>query len=158
MVKTIKFDLQRFADTSIEGLSAQGTVLSYAAQGATTFTAVAGVKTVPAIGGSPQTIDVTALDDDSKKSVAGLQSVSNLAFTTVYKTTNFSDLISKADGKTIYDWKVTYPDGMTATFSGSFTLATAQAAVNGSIDFTITVVVSDGPDFAAAPSTGTSGS
>jgi hypothetical protein len=84
--------------------------------------------------------------------------VSNLAFTTVYKTTNFSDLISKADGKTIYDWKVTYPDGMTATFSGSFTLATAQAAVNGSIDFTITVVVSDGPDFAAAPSTGTSGS
>ena len=91
------------------------------------------------------------------KSVAGLQSVSNLAFTTVYKTSNFSALISKADGKTIYDWKVTYPDGMTATFSGSFTLATAQAAVNGAIDFTITVVVSDGPDF-TAPSTGTSGS
>ncbi|MFT8584822.1 phage tail tube protein [Liquorilactobacillus hordei] len=145
-------DLQRFAADASAGLVATGTKLEMSADG-TAFTEIAGIKTIPDIGADPETVDVTDLADTKKKSVAGIENTQNLALACVYKGENFTDLIAKSgDGKQ-YHWKVTYPDGMTATFQGSFTIKIGNVAVNGAMDFTITVVVSDGPDF-TAPSSG----
>ncbi|MDN7144445.1 phage tail tube protein [Liquorilactobacillus mali] len=145
-------DLQRFATDASDGLAATGTKLEMSTDG-TAFTKIAAIKTVPDIGADPETIDVTSLEDTKKKSVAGIENTQNLALACVYKGTNFTDLISKSGDGVQYHWKVTYPDGLTATFQGSFTLKLGNVAVNGAMDFTITVVVSDGPDF-TAPSSG----
>lgn len=148
-------DLQRFAADPSDGLVATGTKLEMSTDG-TSFTEIAGLKTVPDIGADPETVDVTDLSDTKKKSVAGIENSSSLALACVYKGDNFYNLLSKSNDGIQYKWKVTYPDGMTATFTGSFTIKVGNVAVNGAMDFTITVVVSDGPDF-AAPTT-TSGS
>ncbi|WP_057871076.1 phage tail tube protein [Liquorilactobacillus ghanensis] len=153
MLKMI--DLQKFAVDASEGLAATGTTLAISTDNKA-FTPIAGIKTTPDIGADPETIDVTDLSDTKKKSVAGIQNTQNLAFSCVYKGSNFSSLVSQGDGQTQYYWKVTFPDGLTATFQGSFTLKIENVAVNGAMGFTITVVVSDGPDFgtpsAPAPS------
>lgn len=151
----VNIDLQKFAVDPSDGLVATGTTLEMSTDG-TSFTTIAGLKTVPDIGADPETVDVTDLSDTKKKSVAGIENTQNLALACVYKGTNFADLISKSGDGNQYHWKVTYPDGLVATFQGSFTLKIGNVAVNGAMDFTITVVVSDGPDF-AAPSTGTTG-
>ncbi|MHA5205048.1 phage tail tube protein [Oenococcus oeni] len=146
-----KINLQRFAGTvdSSAGLIATGTKLEYSSNG-TAFSEVADVQTVPDIGQAPETVDVTSLTDTKRKSVSGLANAANLAFQVVYKGDNFKDLIAKDGDGVQYHWRVTYPDGMTATFTGSFSLQMGNVAVNGALNFTITVVVSDGPNFAAA--------
>lgn len=71
---------------------------------------------------------------------------STLAFTAIYKGSNFAAANNVA-GETNYDWTVTYPDGMTITFTGKASIKFSSAEVNGALKFTLTIVVSDGPDF-----------
>ncbi|MFT8916560.1 MAG: phage tail tube protein [Oenococcus sp.] len=144
-------NLQRFAavDASV-GLAATGAKMEMSVDG-TTYTEVAGVNTIPDIGQAPETIDVTSLSDTKRKSVAGIANAQNLAFGVIYKGTNFSSLIAKDGDGVQYSWRITYPDGMTVTFKGSFALTIQNLAVNGAVTFTITVVVSDGPNYTPAP-------
>ncbi|QAS70263.1 phage tail protein [Oenococcus sicerae] len=146
-----KINLQRFATVDASaGLAATGTILGWSVDG-TTFTDVAGIQTTPDIGAAPDSIDVTSLADTKRKSVSGLAAAATLAFNVIYKGVNFSALIPKDGDGVQYKWQITYPDGMKATFTGSFTLTVQNAAVNGAITFTISIVVSDGPDFTPAP-------
>jgi hypothetical protein len=41
---------------------------------------------------------------------------------------------------------------MTASFTGSYTVKMGNVAVNGALEYTISIIVSDGPDFATASS------
>ncbi|MFT8836858.1 phage tail tube protein [Liquorilactobacillus satsumensis] len=147
-------NLQRFADTvdASAGLAGTGSKLEMSSDGGTTFNEVASIKTIPDIGADPENIDVTSLADTKKKNVPGIQNTSTLAFAVVYKGDNFKTALKNAGDHKQYKWKVTYPDGMTATFTGSYTIKMGNVAVNGALDFTISIVVSDGPDFDAAPS------
>ena len=148
-----QLDLQRFAVDASAGLAGTGSKLEMSTDG-TAFTEVAGIKTIPDIGADPENIDVTSLADDKKKNVPGIENTSTLAFAVVYKGDNFKTALAHAGDHKQYKWKVTYPDGMTATFTGSYTIKMGNVAVNGALDFTISIVVSDGPDFAAAPGSG----
>lgn len=141
------FDLQRFA--AVAGLASQGTKLEYSEDG-NTWNAVGGVKTIPELGGSPQTIDVTTLSSTRQESIEGLQQNQSLAFQCVYKGDNFKALADLSGNHKQYKWKVTFPDGTTATFTGSFVIKTDSLSTNAALSFTITVTVSDGPDFAAS--------
>lgn len=155
--KLTVFDLQRFADATVDasaGMVATGTKLAMSTDG-TEFTDIAGVKTVPDIGSDPENVDVTDLSDTKKKSVPGIQNTSTLAFGVVYKGANFATALAHDGDNKQYKWKVTYPDGMTANFTGSYTIKVGNAAVNGAIDFTISIIVSDGPEFTAAPKAST---
>lgn len=147
-------NLQRFADTvdASAGLAGTGSKLEMSSDNGTTFTEVASIKTIPDIGADPEKIDVTSLADDKKKNVPGIQNTSTLAFQVVYKGDNFKTALTHAGDHKQYKWRVTYPDGMTATFEGSYTIKMGNVAVNGALDFTISIVVSDGPDFTAASS------
>ncbi|MFT8324780.1 phage tail tube protein [Oenococcus sicerae] len=145
-----KMNLQRFAVDTSAGMAATGIKLGWSTDG-TTFTDVAGVQTTPDIGAAPDSIDVTSLSDTKRKSVPGLAAAATLAFNVVYRGANFGTLIEKDGDGIQYKWQVTYPDGLKSTFTGSFTLILQNAAVNGAITFTISIVVSDGPDFTAAP-------
>ncbi|WP_261806138.1 phage tail protein [Lapidilactobacillus luobeiensis] len=152
----MNLDLQRFAadaDAS-QGLLATGTTLGYKVHGdsSTEYTLLEDVKTIPEIGQSPEKVDVTVLTDKKKKAINGLQDSSSLAFACVYKGANFKAANGISDNGKVYDWIVTYPDGMTCTFTGQASIKIGQAGINEPITFTVTVVVSDGPDFVDVPS------
>lgn len=141
------FNLQRFAE--IAGLASQGTMLEYSEDG-TKWNEVGGVKSIPEMGGSPQTIDVTTLKSTRQESIEGLQQSQSLAFQCVYQGDNFKTLAPLSGNKKQYKWKVTFPDGTTSTFTGSFTIKTDSYGPNAALTFTITITVSDGPGFAPA--------
>ena len=143
------FNLQRFAD--VAGLASQGTKLEYSEDG-TKWNEVGGVKTIPELGGSPQTIDVTTLSSTRQESIEGLQQNQSLAFQCVYKGDNFTALAALSGNHKQYKWKVTFPDGTTSTFTGSFVIKTDSLSTNAALAFTITVTVSDGPNFTPASS------
>ncbi len=151
----MKIDLQKFADEvdASQGLLSKGTKLSYIEHGGTgAGTEIVGISTVPEIGADPEKVDVTTLADDKKKSIAGLQDASSLAFSAIYKGANFKAVNALSSTKN-YDWTVTYPDGMTVTFTGQPSLKLGSAEVNGALKFTLTIVVSEGPDFHPAADT-----
>lgn len=141
------FNLQRFA--AIAGLASQGTKLEYSEDG-TAWNQVGGVKTIPEMGGSPQTIDVTTLSSLRQESIEGLQQNQSLAFQCVYQGDNFKALAALSGNHKQYNWKVTFPDGTTSTFTGSFVIKTDSYGTNAALGFTITVTVSEGPDFTPA--------
>ncbi|GEO70540.1 phage tail tube protein [Levilactobacillus acidifarinae] len=159
-----RLNLQRFADTptatvdSAKGLAATGTKLEYAEPGTTDYKEVADIKTVPALGGAPQDIDVTTLSDTRVKQIAGIDAASSLAFSVQYKGPSWNVIHGKSGDRKQYNWRVTYADGMQVTFTGSFSIQMGEAAVNGGITYTITVVVSDGPDFGDSPAAGAASS
>ncbi|AVK60530.1 phage tail protein [Lactobacillus sp. CBA3605] len=150
MKKTkLVFDLQRFAADASAGLAATGTKLEMSTDG-TKFDVLGGVKTVPDMGADPENIDVTDLSDDKKKSIPGIENTATLAFTFVYKGSNFATVLEHNGDNKQYHWKVTYPDGMTATFVGSYTVKIGNLAVNGALEYTVSIILSDGPNFTAA--------
>lgn len=147
-----KMDLQRFADAPLvnasQGMLSKGTTLGYKEHGASgDFTLLNDIKTVPEVGQSPEKVDVTVLTDSKKKAIDGLQDSSSLAFVGVYKGANFKAANGIATSGKIYDWILTYPDGLTVTFTGKASLKLGQAGINEALSFTVTVVVSDGPDY-----------
>lgn len=151
----MKIDLQKFADEvdASQGLLSKGTKLTYVEHGGSgSGTEIADISTVPEIGADPEKVDVTTLADSKKKSIAGLQDASSLAFSAIYKGANFK-AVNALSSTTNYDWTVTYPDGMTVTFTGQPSLKLGSAEVNGALKFTLTIVVSDGPDFHPATDT-----
>lgn len=151
----MKIDLQKFADEvdASQGLLSKGTKLTYVEHGGSGLgTEIADISTVPEIGADPEKVDVTTLADSKKKSIAGLQDASSLAFSAIYKGANFK-AVNALSSTTNYDWTVTYPDGMTVTFTGQPSLKLGSAEVNGALKFTLTIVVSDGPDFHPATDT-----
>lgn len=153
-------ELQRFADPenidSSHGLASTGTKLEMAEVGSTDYVEVADVKTIPALGGAPQEIDVTTLSDNRVKQIEGIEAATTAAFSVQYKGPSWNAVHAKAGDRKQYNWRVTYPDGMTATFTGSFTIQFGEAAVNGALTYTITITISDGPDMSDSPSTGAS--
>ncbi|ORN05397.1 Phage tail protein [Lentilactobacillus parabuchneri] len=155
-----KLNLQRFAGADVDstqGLVATGTKLEMAQPGdTTTYTEVADVKTIPALGGSPQEVDVTTLADTRAKQIEGIEAATTAAFSVQYKGPSWNAVEAKAGDRQQYNWRVTYPDGMVATFTGSFTIQFGEVAVNGALTYTITVTISDGPNFTTSPSTGAS--
>lgn len=145
----LALDLQRFAVDNTEGLVGTGTRLARSSDG-TTWEEFADIKTIPELGGDTEKVDVTTLADERRKQVEGIQNASNVQFQVVYKGPSFAKALAEAGNRKQYQWKVTYPDGMTATMRGSYNIKFASVAVNGALGYTITITVSDGPHFKAA--------
>lgn len=145
----LTLDLQRFAVDNTEGLVGTGTKLERSSDG-TTWEEFADIKTIPELGGDTEKVDVTTLADDRRKQVEGIQNASNVQFQVVYKGPSFKKALAEAGDRKQYQWKVTYPDGMTATMRGSYNIKFGSVGVNGALGYTITVTVSDGPHFTVA--------
>lgn len=159
-----RLNLQRFADTptatvdSSAGLISTGTILEMAEPGTQEYKQVADVKTIPALGGAPQEVDVTTLTDTRVKQLEGIAAATSAAFSVQYKGPSWNAVHAKSGDRKQYNWRVTYPDGMQVTFTGSFVIQFGEAAVNGAMTYTLTVTISDGPDFGDSKTTGTASS
>lgn len=147
-----KMNIQLFADDPA-GLLSKGSTLGYKPTGTAegTYTTIGSVTSIPDIGSEPEKVDVTTLADGNRKYIKGLQDQDNLTFASVYRKSIFNTLKAAEKTDTVYDWKISYPDGTSFTFTGSFSLIFSGAEINGALAFSIVVVVSKGPDFVPAP-------
>lgn len=138
-------NIQQFADEA--GILSKGTKLSYKVL--EDFVEVAGVKSIPQIGSDPERIDVTDLQSEKRQYIAGLQDVDNLEFAVVYKTAAFTTFHAFAETATsATEFQIEYPDGMIVTFKGEPAVRLGATEVNGALEYSIVIVVSDGPDIA----------
>jgi len=136
-----KINLQMFADAI--GFSTQGSRLQY--QSGSTWTTVAGVRTIPQQGGAPNLLDVTDLLSVREQNIFGLEPSEVLDFDVVYKGANFDDIHRLAGQQT--NFRIVYTDGLVSNFRGEARVSVNQADTNAPMAFTIHIAVSEGPDF-----------
>lgn len=131
--------------------NSKGTILSVATvpqSGDPSYKKLYGLFTVPEMGGTPEMLDVTNLEDAIKRSILGLQDVGTLDFE-FYATEDETDTSSQirdtwntlatyeAAGDALM-WKLEYPDGEGYTWKGKCSLRRQAVAVNEPIKFTLT--------------------
>ena len=130
------------------GILTKGITLGYSTDGSS-FTVLTNLMEIPEIGnGEKEMIDVTVLTDDVKKSIAGLgDSSQTLAFKFLYVKEQFETLMAMTNSM---KWKVTMPDGVTATFDGTPAVRFDSAAPNAALTYTLAIGVESKIEFAAA--------
>lgn len=130
------------------GILTKGITLSYSTDDSS-FTVLTNLMEIPEIGnGEKEMIDVTVLTDDVKKSIAGLgDSSQTLSFKFLYEKTQFETLMAFANSM---KWKVTMPDGVTATFDGTPAVRFDSAAPNAALTYTVAIGVESKIEFGAA--------
>jgi hypothetical protein len=64
----------------------------------TAFTKLVSIKDFPDLGGAPDQVEITDLDDDVQKFLLGVQSMSALEFTANYVPAEYDKLSNMADG------------------------------------------------------------
>lgn len=105
------------------------------------------LQEIPEIGnGAPEKVEVTTLADSAKTYIAGLSdSGQDLAFKFLYEKEQFETLIGIAES---CSWKVSMPDGISATFDGTPSVKFDGASPNNAITYTLNVIVESMIEFA----------
>lgn len=98
-----------------------GAKLEYAETQSGTYTQLYGLSDIPDIGGTPNRIDTTDLDNtEFETSILGLKPALELDFTFNMEDPNVEANIAIAsnleDTKQTYYWKLTYPNGIVVAF------------------------------------------
>jgi hypothetical protein len=132
--------------------NSKGTILSVAPvpqSGDPAYKKLYGLFTVPEMGGTPEQIDVTNLEDSHKRSILGIQDTGTLDFE-FYATEDETDTTAQirdtwnilrgyqSAGNTMM-WKLKYPDGEGFTWKGKCSLRRQSVGVNSAVKFTLTV-------------------
>lgn len=118
---------------------------------------VRGVTDIPALGATPEKIDVTTLADKSRKYIDGIKDYGDLEFAVLYDPSidgeeasdsiNYKELRSMEVAGEEQTIKVVLPKmGENAeesfTFKGRIAVAMGEAAVNAALTFTMSVALS----------------
>ena len=114
-----------------------------------TYKSLYGLYSVPEMGGTPETIDVTNLDDATKRSILGIQDLGSLEFE-FYATEDEIDTSSQIrdtwnilrgyqTAGTALMWKLEYPDGEGFTWKGKCNVRRQSVGVNNAIKFTLSI-------------------
>ena len=137
--------------------NSKGTILSVAAvpqSGDPSYKKLYGLFNVPEMGGTPEMIDVTNLEDAMKRNIPGIGDTGTLDFE-FYATESEIDTSSQirdtwnilrgyqTAGDTMM-WKLEYPDGEGFTWKGKCTVRRQAVGVNSAIKFTLTVGLETG--------------
>ena len=134
--------------------NSKGCILSCGADPVSPATTVSykklyGLYNIPEMGGSPERLDVTNLEDSHKRSILGIGDVSDLAFGffATKGETDTSDQIRDTwnvlqtyqTAGTVLNWKLEYPDGNGYEWKGSCAVKRDTTTVNTAIKFTLSV-------------------
>lgn len=132
-----------------------GSKLSYGALGAqgaypTSWTDLIGVTEIPEIGGAPDTVESTTLDNLVYRSyVKGLQDLGSLDFPFNLEKPAAAaniNIIAGLDQDTIYGWKITYASGITVKLKSKPSYSFNQVGVNEIESFTLHLIPTTEPD------------
>lgn len=118
------------------GILSKGIKLAYKASG-DTYTNLADLQEVPALGGTTESVETTTLDDAAHTYIDGILNYGdNLAFKFLYKKAQFDTLVALEGEK---DWKVILPDESACAFSGGCSVQMDAVTVNGAFTYTLNI-------------------
>lgn len=114
-----------------------------------TYKKLYGLYNVPEMGGTPERLDVTNLEDSHKRSILGIGDVSDTNFG-FYATKDETDTAEQVrdtwnilqgyqTAGTVLNWKLEYPDGHGYTWKGTCAVKRDAVTVNTAIKFTLAV-------------------
>ena len=123
----------------------KGIKLGYKAGVDSTYTDLTDLLEIPALGATPEKVDVTTLADGNKKYINGLKDFGDLAFKFNYDNTQF-DALNALTGSV--SWQVTLPDSTKATFSGEPSVALEGVGVGAAMTYTLSIALDSDITFA----------
>ena len=132
----------------MNGVLTKGIELGYKTSGAgETYTKVAGLQSIPDIGGAPEQLDITTFDDTMMHYMNGLKDVGSMEFTFLYDkqdnaSSNFQTLCGLEDAGSVVSWEIKLPTGTKFHWDGEVTVTLSGAGVNEPLHFTANIGVS----------------
>ncbi len=127
------------ADAVVKAVSTIGTVLEISEDG-TTWTKLCRIKGYPALGGAPEQLETTDLEDDVQTFIPGVQSMDAMEFAAYYTLESYKAVEAKAMTALHYRLKMgkNGKDGV-ATWDGQHSVYINEGEVNGAREMTISV-------------------
>lgn len=127
------------------GLLSKDITLSYnsGTELAPTWTQIHDLQEVPDMGAAPEKVEVSTLEDGSKRYIEGIKDYGELSFTFLYdnsgETSNYR-VLKSLEGS-IKQWKVGFPDTTTFAFDGSVATIIGGAGVNAALTFSAAITL-----------------
>lgn len=140
-----------------EAVSAAQTKLAVKLDG--TWTYFKEVKTTPAVGETPATLDATSLDSEIKEYIPDIPNQSSeMAFTMNAMPTGSSDsnfdLLTSLSTKERYEWKIEYPQlGIQVVIQGGWSWSIGEGAVSSVMEYNLTIIPRSKPVISKLSST-----
>lgn len=130
------------ADATAKAVSTIGTVLEVSSDG-TTWEKLCKIKSYPALGGAPEQLETTDLEDEEQTFILGVQSMDSMDFTANYTLESYKAVKAKAMTDLHYRLKMGEDgkDGV-ATWDGQHSVYVNEGEVNGVREMTISVSAS----------------
>lgn len=127
------------AAETAKAYSTIGTMLEISEDG-TSWEKLCPIKSFPALGGAPEQIEVTDLEDETQTFIPGVQSVDAMEFGANYTLESYTEVREKANKPLSYRIKLGKNGAAgTATWKGQHSVYVNEGEVNGSLAMTITV-------------------
>lgn len=125
---------------NVKALSTINTVLKVGATGAT-VARVCAIKSYPDLGGDPEKITVTDLEDTDEASVPGVRSADDMQFTANYTKESYEAVLAVCGKQQIFelDFGADGADGK-FSWSGQMSVKVNGGEVNGAREMTLTIV------------------
>lgn len=138
--------------------------LSYKESGGSAYTELYGLSTYPDMGSQPEAKEVSNMRDKNKRYINGLQDTGMLKFDFYYNSgatpsaaegveTGAFKKLKSLDGKML-DWKLTFPDGSSYSWSGKPTSYITGGSVGDPIKFSLTTSVESDIEYAEPTTSG----
>lgn len=127
------------ADAAVKAFSTVGTVLEISTDG-TAWEKMCPIQSFPALGGAPEQIEVTDMEDETQTFIPGVQSVDAMEFTANYTFEAYTAVKTKENTALHYRIKLG-KEGKAgvATWQGQHSVFVNEGEVNGAIAMTISV-------------------
>ena len=130
------------SDVVVKAVSTIGTILEVSADG-NAWEKLCRIKGYPALGGAPEQLETTDLEDEVQTYIPGVQSADSMEFTANYTLESFKAVEAKAMTALHYRLKMgkNGKDGV-ATWDGQHSVYVNEGEVNGVREMTISVSAS----------------
>lgn len=127
------------ANAAVKAYSTIGTVLEVSEDG-TAWEKMCPIQSFPALGGAPEQIEVTDMEDEAQTFIPGVQSMEAMEFTANYTFEAYTAVKAKENKNLYYRIKLG-KDGSAgaATWQGQHSVFVNEGEVNGAIAMTISV-------------------
>ena len=124
----------------MNGVLTKGIELGYKKSGEQTYTKLDGLQEFPDIGGAPEQIDITTLDDSMMHYMNGLKDAGSMEFTFLFDKkdnaeSNFQVLCGLEDAGESVSWEVKLPTGTKFHWDGEVAVTLSGDGVNAAVHF-----------------------
>lgn len=130
-----------------------GTVLKTATTSGGSYTQLCRIKSYPDLGGAPETLETTDLEDTFQTFVEGVQSMDAMEFTCNYNPTDYAAVINAIPSSGDLYYKLEFGSSGSEgsfTWSGTHSVRVTGGDVNAVREMVITVVPSSAITYSAS--------